>query len=199
MAIAVGAIALVAMWVIFAIAFSSPGRKRCAPELGSRRRPKSSTTSSPGTVRPRRRWPTGARRIALPARATAPPSARSCTTRCAGARPSPRAWASDTPRALVLGAAPRALGMSPEEVSATADGSEHAVAPLSEAEKAGLAGALPCRRAAARRRRHTRMADAVVRARLRRSARPQEGAGARRPRARRSARQHAEGDAREGR
>ena len=49
----------------------------------------------------------------------------------------------DTPRALALGAAPRALGMSPEEVSATADGSEHAVAPLSEAEKAGLAGALP--------------------------------------------------------
>src|SRR6185503_13739991 len=32
----------------------------------------------------------------------------------------------DTPRALALGAAPRALGMSPEEVSATADGSEHA-------------------------------------------------------------------------
>ena len=49
----------------------------------------------------------------------------------------------DTPRALALGAAPRALGMSPEEVSATADGSEHAVAPLSEGEKTGLAGTLP--------------------------------------------------------
>ncbi|MFA6139220.1 MAG: RsmB/NOP family class I SAM-dependent RNA methyltransferase [Hyphomicrobium sp.] len=49
----------------------------------------------------------------------------------------------DTPRALALGAAPRALGLTAEAVSATADGSEHAMAPLSEAEKAGLAGSLP--------------------------------------------------------
>ena len=59
----------------------------------SRPRPKSSTTFSPGTGRRRRRWPIGARRIASPARATAPPSARSCSTPCAGASPSPRAWA----------------------------------------------------------------------------------------------------------
>jgi 16S rRNA (cytosine967-C5)-methyltransferase len=49
----------------------------------------------------------------------------------------------DTPRALALGAAPRALAMTPDEVSAAADGSEHSVAPLSDAEKAGLAAALP--------------------------------------------------------
>jgi 16S rRNA (cytosine967-C5)-methyltransferase len=50
---------------------------------------------------------------------------------------------SDTPRALALGAAARALGLSPEEVALAADGSEHALGPLSEAEKAGLAGDLP--------------------------------------------------------
>jgi 16S rRNA (cytosine967-C5)-methyltransferase len=44
----------------------------------------------------------------------------------------------DTPRALALGAAPRAFAMQPEEVAAAADGSEHAIAPLSEAERAGL-------------------------------------------------------------
>jgi len=49
----------------------------------------------------------------------------------------------DTPRALALGAAPRALAMTPDEVSAAADGSEHSVVPLSETEKAGLAAALP--------------------------------------------------------
>jgi 16S rRNA (cytosine967-C5)-methyltransferase len=49
----------------------------------------------------------------------------------------------DTPRALALGAASRALGMTPEEVNAAADGSEHAVAPLSAEERSGLAGELP--------------------------------------------------------
>jgi 16S rRNA (cytosine967-C5)-methyltransferase len=50
---------------------------------------------------------------------------------------------SDTPRALALGAAPRAFAMTPDEVAATADGSEHAIAPLSEEEKARLDAALP--------------------------------------------------------
>ena len=49
----------------------------------------------------------------------------------------------DTPRALALGAAPRALAKTAEEVAALADGSEHAIAPLSDAEKAGLDAALP--------------------------------------------------------
>ncbi len=49
----------------------------------------------------------------------------------------------DTPRALALGAAPRALGLTAGEVAAAADGSEHSVAPLSEAEKAALAAGLP--------------------------------------------------------
>jgi 16S rRNA (cytosine967-C5)-methyltransferase len=50
---------------------------------------------------------------------------------------------SDTPRALALGAAPRALGLTPEQVALAADGSEHAPSPLSEAETAGLATELP--------------------------------------------------------
>jgi len=49
----------------------------------------------------------------------------------------------DTPRALALGAAPRALGLTADEVAAAADGSQYAIAPLSEAEKAGLAPVLP--------------------------------------------------------
>ena len=49
----------------------------------------------------------------------------------------------DTPRALVLGAAPRALGLTAEQVAAAADGSEHAPAPLSDAERAGLTSELP--------------------------------------------------------
>jgi len=49
----------------------------------------------------------------------------------------------DTPRALALGAAPRALGLTAEEVVRSADGSEHALAALSEAEAEALAGALP--------------------------------------------------------
>jgi 16S rRNA (cytosine967-C5)-methyltransferase len=49
----------------------------------------------------------------------------------------------DTPRALALGAAPRALGLTPDAIAAAADGSEHTIEPLSEAEKAGLAAELP--------------------------------------------------------
>ena len=45
---------------------------------------------------------------------------------------------SDSARALVIGAAHVAFGMSPEEIAAAADGSEHALAPLSEAEVAAL-------------------------------------------------------------
>lgn len=46
---------------------------------------------------------------------------------------------SDTSRALVLAAAARAYGLSCEAVSALADGSEHALAPLSTDEQTGLA------------------------------------------------------------
>ncbi|MBZ0209068.1 MAG: RsmB/NOP family class I SAM-dependent RNA methyltransferase [Hyphomicrobium sp.] len=49
----------------------------------------------------------------------------------------------DTPRALALGAAPGALGLTPEQVAAAADGLLHAPAPLSETEKSGLSAALP--------------------------------------------------------
>jgi 16S rRNA (cytosine967-C5)-methyltransferase len=50
---------------------------------------------------------------------------------------------SDTPRAVVLAAAPRALGLSVAAVVASTDGSPHAVEPLSEAERAGLARHAP--------------------------------------------------------
>ena len=50
---------------------------------------------------------------------------------------------SDTPRALALAAAPRALGQSVAAVIAGADGSPHALAPLSEAEQTALSRALP--------------------------------------------------------
>src|SRR5688572_30928472 len=46
---------------------------------------------------------------------------------------------SDTPRAVVLAAAPRALALAPSAVAASADGSPHVIEPLSEAEHAGLA------------------------------------------------------------
>lgn len=49
----------------------------------------------------------------------------------------------DASRALVLAAAPRAFGLSPAQVAALADGSEHALAPLSEAERQGLEHTLP--------------------------------------------------------
>ena len=50
------------------------------------------------------------------------------------------AWAfgADTSRALSLGAASSALGMTPETVTAACDGSEHALEPLNEAEVAAL-------------------------------------------------------------
>ncbi len=50
---------------------------------------------------------------------------------------------SETSRALILAAAPRTFAISTEDVDALADGSRHALAPLSETEKAGLARALP--------------------------------------------------------
>jgi len=49
----------------------------------------------------------------------------------------------DTARALVLGAAPSALGMTPEAVAAAADGTAHALEPLSDAEAAALHRRLP--------------------------------------------------------
>ena len=50
---------------------------------------------------------------------------------------------SDTPRALVLGAAGRALGLSAEAVAAAADGSPHVPDPLTADETAGLTRSLP--------------------------------------------------------
>jgi len=49
----------------------------------------------------------------------------------------------DTPRALALGAAPRAFAMTADEVAAAADGSEHAIEPLSEEERQRLGAELP--------------------------------------------------------
>lgn len=49
----------------------------------------------------------------------------------------------DAPRALALGAAVRGFGMTADEVAAAADGSEHAIAPLSDEEKERLAAELP--------------------------------------------------------
>jgi 16S rRNA (cytosine967-C5)-methyltransferase len=50
---------------------------------------------------------------------------------------------SDTTRALALAAAPAALGLTPEAVIASADGSVHALEPLSEAEQVSLSRSLP--------------------------------------------------------
>ena len=50
---------------------------------------------------------------------------------------------SETPRAIVLAAAPRALGLTVDEVIAGADGGPHTLPPLTDAEKAGLARKLP--------------------------------------------------------
>jgi 16S rRNA (cytosine967-C5)-methyltransferase len=49
----------------------------------------------------------------------------------------------DTPRALALGAAPRALGLPIDAVIASADGSPHALEPLSEAERLALSYEMP--------------------------------------------------------
>jgi 16S rRNA (cytosine967-C5)-methyltransferase len=49
----------------------------------------------------------------------------------------------DAPRAIVLAAAPRALGIAPAAVTASADGLPHAIEPLTEAEQAGLVRQLP--------------------------------------------------------
>ncbi len=53
------------------------------------------------------------------------------------------AMGDDTPRALVLRTLAASWGLTPEQVAALADGSQHAPAPLTEAEFAGLARALP--------------------------------------------------------
>lgn len=50
---------------------------------------------------------------------------------------------SDDPRALAVGAAPKALGLSVDDVVAVCDGSQHAPAPLSDDERARLAGSVP--------------------------------------------------------
>jgi 16S rRNA (cytosine967-C5)-methyltransferase len=50
---------------------------------------------------------------------------------------------SDSPPAVVLAAAPRALGLDPAAVAASADGSPHAIEPLTEAEREGLRRTLP--------------------------------------------------------
>jgi hypothetical protein len=50
---------------------------------------------------------------------------------------------SDRPRALALAAAPRALGLTVAATIASADGSPHAISPLSEAEITGLTRELP--------------------------------------------------------
>jgi 16S rRNA (cytosine967-C5)-methyltransferase len=49
----------------------------------------------------------------------------------------------DSTRAIALAAAPHALGLSPAAVIASADGSPHAVEPLSETEQVALARAVP--------------------------------------------------------
>ncbi|CCB66431.1 RsmB/NOP family class I SAM-dependent RNA methyltransferase [Hyphomicrobium sp. MC1] len=48
------------------------------------------------------------------------------------------AFGEDTPRALALGAASSALGLTPEAVIAACDGSDHSPPPLTETEQAGL-------------------------------------------------------------
>ncbi|MBA4173350.1 MAG: MFS transporter [Hyphomicrobium sp.] len=48
------------------------------------------------------------------------------------------AFQSDSPRAMSLGAASAALGLTLEAIAAACDGSQHALAPLSDAETAGL-------------------------------------------------------------
>lgn len=52
-------------------------------------------------------------------------------------------FADDSSRALVLGAALTAFAMSPDEIAAAADGSQHALSPLSDAEKQALARPIP--------------------------------------------------------
>jgi 16S rRNA (cytosine967-C5)-methyltransferase len=49
----------------------------------------------------------------------------------------------DTPRAIVLAAAPRALRLSAAVVAANADGSPHAAEPMSESEQAALSRQVP--------------------------------------------------------
>lgn len=55
------------------------------------------------------------------------------------------AWqmGADTPRAITLAAAPRALALSAAEVAASADGTPYAIEPLDQAEQAGLSSGVP--------------------------------------------------------
>jgi 16S rRNA (cytosine967-C5)-methyltransferase len=53
------------------------------------------------------------------------------------------AMGDDTPRAIVLRTLVTGWGMTPDQVAALADGSQHAPQPLTEAESAGLARAVP--------------------------------------------------------
>lgn len=50
---------------------------------------------------------------------------------------------SDKPRALIIAAAPRAFAITAAAVDAAADGSKHALTPLSDAERTGLNRTLP--------------------------------------------------------
>ena len=105
---------------------------------------------------------------------------------------------SDSPRAIALAAAPRALGLSAAEVIAGADGSPHAVEPLSEAEQAGLSRDAAARYAGRRARRFPRLAGALVRAAPSARAAAEEGAALALPAPGRSAGQHAQGRPGEG-
>ena len=49
----------------------------------------------------------------------------------------------NTPRALVLGAAARALGLDAKQIAEAADGSKHALTPLTEGERTALGNTQP--------------------------------------------------------
>ena len=103
----------------------------------------------------------------------------------------------DTPRALALAAAPRALGLSPAAVIASADGSPYALEPLSEAEQAALVRELPADAPASVRGDFPDWLEAsFARAFGESGGRGRRGTGA--ARAGRPAGQHAEGRPREG-
>ncbi len=65
-----------------------------------------------------------------------------CMTHCAAALRSAGRWNLGAPRALALGAASSALGITPDAVAAACDGSGHAPAALSEVEQRGLTRSL---------------------------------------------------------
>ena len=136
-------IALSSCGSIFAMPLLSPGPEPCAPGRVSRPRSRCSTISSTGIGRRPRRWPTGARRTASPDRAIAPPSATLVLRRAAPALVASPRDGSDTPRALALGAARVRWAMTPDDVSAAADGSRARARAADRRREAGLAGAIP--------------------------------------------------------